>query len=383
MIMMGLRFTGEVPFSDVYIHSVIQAPDGRRMSKSLGTGIDPLDEIERHGADAVRFGLLAMSSSQDVRYSAEKVQQGQALANKLFNAARFVLLRIASMNGSPTHPESPTHPIELEALAAAPRPAAVEDRWILSRLQQVKADTAARIEDYDFSHAALGLYDFVYGELCDWYLEIVKPRLATDGPATAREDREALAATLLHVLRETVALAHPVIPFVTEELWSYLDGSGELLAGSRYPVADATLIDADAEIELERAIEAVTLVRGWRDSVSAPPGMLVRAAIDARGYEATAAILARLAHLDLAPGAAQSVASIAVPCGSIEVLSGEGLDFAAAQRRRAAVRERLGGEIARAQAKLDNVSFVQKAPAAVVEGERSKLARLRAELEAL
>ncbi|HXA53855.1 MAG TPA: valine--tRNA ligase, partial [Solirubrobacteraceae bacterium] len=282
MIMMGLRFTGEVPFAEVYIHSVIQAPDGRRMSKSLGTGIDPLDEIDRHGADAVRFGLLAMSSSQDVRYSAEKVRQGQALANKLFNATRFALLRIASMRGSPTHP------VALDAIEpgwAGPRPRAIEDRWILSRLQEIVADTAARIDDYDFSHAALGLYDFVYAELCDWYLEIVKPRLAGEprggaaqggagdrearvrtGSANAnqaasveRNDREALAATLLYVLRTTVALAHPVIPFVTEELWSHLDSSGGLLAGCPYPRADTSLIDRDAEIELERAIEAVAL----------------------------------------------------------------------------------------------------------------------------
>ncbi len=317
MIMMGLRFTGEVPFADVYIHSVIQAPDGRRMSKSLGTGIDPLDEIDRHGADAVRFGLLAMSSSQDVRYSAEKVRQGQALANKLFNATRFALLRIAGLPGveldelALAADQDPTRaggaPIQRApgSRALTPQPRTIEDRWILSRLQEILADTAARIEDYDFSHAALGLYDFVYAELCDWYLEIVKPRLATDrGSADAAaqgsdEDRQALAATLLYVLRCTVALAHPVIPFVTEELWSYLDGTGELLAGAPYPRADVSLIDRDAEIELERVVEAVTLVRGWRDSVNAPPGALVRARIDADGYESTAAILANLARLDL------------------------------------------------------------------------------------
>ena len=338
MIMMGLRFTGAVPFSEVYIHSVIQAPDGRRMSKSLGTGIDPLDEIARHGADAVRFGLLAMSSSQDVRYSAEKVRQGQALANKLFNAARFALLRIAGMD------RDPTRPIDLEAVVdrawdpgrVRSRSGPIEDRWILSRLQQVKADTAARIADYDFSHAALGLYDFVYGELCDWYLEAVKPRLAGDAPGGSgerdalpeggernplpeggeggqppgsSEEHEALAATLLHVLRETVALAHPVIPFVTEELWAFLDGSGELLAGSPYPTADETLIDPEVEIEMERAIEAVTLVRGWRDSVNAPPGRVVPARVNAKGYESTAAILAGLAHLDLSEsGGAEPVA---------------------------------------------------------------------------
>jgi valyl-tRNA synthetase len=407
MIMMGLRFTGSVPFAEVYIHSVIQAPDGRRMSKSLGTGIDPLQEIARHGADAVRFGLLAMSSSQDVRYSAEKVRQGQALANKLFNATRFALLRIAGMD------RDPTHPVGLGAVEPAPAGLrSIEDRWILSRLQQIKADTAARIEDYDFSHAALGLYDFVYAELCDWYLEIVKPRLASgaaaqgvasDGEArattlfsdpdqtaaAAREDREALAATLLYVLRETVALAHPVIPFVTEELWSYLDRSGELLAGSRYPRADASLIDRDVEIELERVIEAVTLVRGWRDSVNAPPGVLVRARIDARGYHSTAAILANLARLDLGDGAeagdagVPSVASISVPCGAVEVLSAEGLDLDAAKRRRTAARAKLEGEIARVEGKLANAGFVQRAPAEVVQGERAKLARLREELEAL
>jgi valyl-tRNA synthetase len=387
MIMMGLRFTGEVPFADVYIHSVIQAPDGRRMSKSLGTGIDPLQEIERHGADAVRFGLLAMSSSQDVRYSAEKVRQGQALANKLFNAARFVLLRIADVDGGgvpnvggpipsgvgPGGVPNVGGPIPNSLLR-------IEDRWILSRLQQVKADTAARIEDYDLSHAALGLYDFVYGELCDWYLEIVKPRLS---PESGGEERAALAATLLGVLRETVAVAHPVIPFVTEELWSYLDGSGELLAGARYPTADESLIDPGVEIELERAIEAVTLVRGWRDSVNAPPGMAVPARLDAQGYESTAAILAALAHLDLSPSDAEPVASIAVPCGTVEVLSADGLDFAAADRRRAAAREKLDGELARVQAKLADARFVQRAPAEVVDGERAKLARLRAELEAL
>jgi valyl-tRNA synthetase len=394
MIMMGLRFTGEAPFSDVYIHTVIQAPDGRRMSKSLGTGIDPLEEIDRHGADAVRFGLLAMSSSQDVRYSAEKVQQGQALANKLFNAARFVLLRIA---------EIPGVAIGADSIEPLPRPSAVEDRWILSRLQQIEGDTAARIADYDFSHAALGLYDFVYGELCDWYLELVKHRLASDGSGGSEEDRRALAATLLHVLRETVAMCHPVIPFVTEELWSYLEGaggSGGLLAGAEYPRCANELVDPEAEVSMERAIEAITLIRGWRDSVGARPGLIVPARLNARGYEATAAAVARLARLDLTcsedggvlggkgetpsgGGASAPVASVSIPGGTVEVLSAEGLDLQAAENRRAAARERLQAEIGRVRAKLANEGFVAKAPAAVVDGERTKLAHLQAELGAL
>jgi valyl-tRNA synthetase len=376
MIMMGLRFAGEVPFAEVYIHSVIQAPDGRRMSKSLGTGIDPLDEIDRHGADAVRFGLLAMSSSQDVRYSAEKVQQGQALANKLFNAARFVLLRLPASLGAEA----------LQRLQPAPQPRTVEDRWILSRLQQIKVDTAARIEDYDFSHAALGLYDFVYGELCDWYLELVKHRLPDREDGRDLEaDREALAATLLYVLRETVALSHPVIPFVTEELWSYLDGSGELLAGAAFPKGQQALTDIEAEVAVARAIEAITLIRGWRDSVKARPGLIVQARLHAQGYEATAASVARLARLDLevSTDGAQPIASVAVPGGTLEVFSHEGLDLGAAERRREAERERLQAEVLRVQAKLANEGFVAKAPAAVVEGERTKLAHLQTELEAL
>jgi valyl-tRNA synthetase len=402
MIMMGLELTGEAPFSDVYIHSVIQAPDGRRMSKSLGTGIDPLEEIDRHGADAVRFGLLAMSSTQDVRYSAEKVQQGQALANKLFNAARFALTRIHASLGSQA------------ALAVQPvaSPRTVEDRWILSRLAQVEADTAARIEGYDFSHAALGLYDFVYGELCDWYLELVKHRLPDrveggeqvsgregaeegfEGPHAeeeledpyAEEERQALAATLLFVLRETVAMSHPVIPFVTEELWAYLDGTGGLLVGASYPRSQDALIDLEAEVVLERLIEAVTLVRGWRDSVGARAGLIVPARLCADGYEPTAALLARLARLELseeAPTDGACVASIPIPGGTVEVLSGEGLDLGAAERRRAAAREKLLAEIDRVQGKLSKPGFVEKAPAAVVEAERERLEHLRAELQSL
>jgi valyl-tRNA synthetase len=389
MIMMGLELTGEVPFSDVYIHSVIQAPDGRRMSKSLGTGIDPLQEIDRHGADAVRFGLLAMSSTQDVRYSAEKIQQGQALANKLFNAARFALTRIHASLGAQA----------ARSLRPAALPSTVEDRWILSRLAQVERDTAARIESYDFSHAALCLYDFVYGELCDWYLELIKPRLpdreqdGEEAPGQPHgeevhegQDRTRLAATLLFVLRETVAMAHPLIPFVTEELWSYLDGGDGLLVGASYPRPQDSLIDLEAEVVLERMIETVTLVRGWRDSVGARAGLIVSARLRADGYDATAPLLARLARLELShdsAGDGAPVASIPVPGGTVEVLSGDGLDLGAAERRRTAAREKLLVEIDRVQGKLSKPGFVEKAPAAVVEGERERLAQLRAELGAL
>ncbi len=362
MIMMGLEFTGEVPFSDVYVHSVILAPDKRRMSKSLGNGVDPLEEIDRHGADAVRFGLLAMSSTQDVPYSAEKIAQGQALANKLFNASRFVLLRVAP-----------------DALPA-PTTAAIEDRWILSRLTRIELELVRRIDAYDFSHAAHALYDFVYRELCDWYLELVKGRLTGDG-----EDRSAVSQTLLHVLRETLALAHPLIPFVTEEVWSHVRRSGEgLLAGARFPAADESLLDPEAEAALDRAIAATQAVRGWRDEVGIKPKAIVAVRVAADGYDDVAPLVARMARLRLAPEAtADALAAVPVPGGSFEVLAGEGVDLTAHDGRQAKRRAELEAEIARAAGKLANPGFVAQAPPAVVQAQRDRIAGLEAELTAL
>jgi len=388
MVMMGLRFTGEIPFSDVYVHSIIQAPDGRRMSKSLGTGIDPLDLIEggprppvfsgggdfpAYGADAVRFGLLAMSSTQDVRFSEEKIQQGQALANKLYNATRFVALRVeADPSG---------------ASAPAPRPRTVEDRWILSRLQAIEAETQERIDGFDFAKAALGLYDFVYGELCDWYLELVKPRLGDDADP---DERAALGATLLLVLRETIATAHPIIPFVTEELWEllgYTEAEG-LLGAGRLPEPDDALRDPDAEAAMKRAIEAIKALRTWRDSVGVKAGAIVPGVLRATGYEQTAARIAGLARFAFTEPEAgrdgeQPVATIAIPGGAVDVLASDAVDLEAAEERLAKACEALASEIARAESKLANERFVARAPEAVVAAERDKLARLREEFAAL
>ena len=360
MIMMGLEFVHEVPFHDVYVHSVIQAPDGRRMSKSLGTGIDPLDEIERHGADAVRFGLLAMSSSQDVKYSPEKVQQGQQLANKLWNASRFVLLAVR------------------EGVEPAFRPERVEDRWIVSRLQRAKRELADDLDAFDFSHAALGLYDFVYGELCDWYLEMVKPRIYDESA-----DREALSATLLHVLAETLELAHPTIPFVTEEIWRFLPGVEGLLAGREASGFEPTWVDQEAEEQVGRAIAAVRALRGWRERVEVRPGDFVPARMDADGYDETLPTVARLARFELGRDGGDPVATVPIPGGAVEVLAGGGFDPAAAERRRAEQRARIEGEIGQVEAKLANRGFVDNAPPDVVQAQRDRLARLRAELEEL
>ena len=352
MVMMGLEFTGDVPFADVYVHSVIQAPDGRRMSKSLGTGIDPLDEIDTHGADAVRFGLLAMSSTQDVRYSSEKVRQGQALANKLFNAARYVLGNVVAST-------------EPEAL-----PATIQDRWILSRLQEAKAQFDANVAAFDFAKASLGLYDFVYGELCDWYLEFNK----------GREYDHDLSATMLHVLRETLLLAHPIIPFVTEELWSHVPGAEDLLATQRATGPDDGLRDPDAEARVGAVIAAVTALRSWRDDAGIKPGQVLPARLD--GLDGDAELVARMARLDLEADG-ETTAAVPFAGGTVEIRAGALVDPAEEERKREAERERLRGEIARAESKLANEGFVAKAPGHLVTAEREKLDRLRRELDAL
>jgi valyl-tRNA synthetase len=253
-------------------------------------------------------------------------------------------------------------------------PAAVEDRWILSRLARAQASVRGRIEAYDFAHAALSLYDFVYGELCDWYLELIKPRLRAGEPD--------LAATVLHVLTETLALAHPLIPFVTEEIWSYVPGAEGLLAArvSERPVGST---DEEAEATVGRMIEAVQALRGWRESTDVKPSAELQARFAAEGYDGTVEHIARLGRLAWVQEPAEAVASVAVPGGAIEILPSDALDTEAASRRDEARRATLQSEIKRSEGKLANEGFVAKAPAEIVQAERDKLARLRAELDAL
>jgi valyl-tRNA synthetase len=349
MIMTGIEFAGDVPFRDVYVHSVIQARDGRRMSKSLGTGIDPLEEIERHGADALRFGLLAMSSTQDVRFSDAKVQQGADLANKLWNASRLILLNVAAVD-------------------AAPRQLGVEDRWILSRLEQTIASVTAKLEEFDFAHAVQEAYAFFWSELCDWYLEIVKPRLY--------EGEEEVSATLLWVLERLLALLHPIMPFVTEEIWSYHPSRRGHLVVHPFPQRDDSLRDAEAEAELRSAIELTRRLRAWRDLVEAPAATVLSAQAEgAEPYE----FVGRLSRFAFGEDGGDPVATV----GPVKILSSAEIDAEAIGARLDARRQELRAEVARAEGKLGNDKFVARAPVEVVEEERQKLQRYRAELEEL
>jgi len=361
MVMFGIELTGELPFTDVNIHAVIQAPDGRRMSKSLGTGIDPSDLIDAYGADALRFGLLAMSSGQDVRFNEERVKQGRDLANKLWNASRLVLLRMADVTPDPRAAET------------------VEDRWIVSRLERLTERVTGQLDGFRFSHAALDLYEAFWSELCDWYLELAKPRLYAEG------ENEAVSAVLLHALERTLALLHPVMPFVTEEIWSLMPGERGLLAVADWPEADESLFDAESEAQLGRLVEAVTALRRYREEVGAKPSALVRVQLVADGYEDLGTHLARLARLELggADDDGDVLATLPIPGGAVQVLPSEAFDPAEARRRIEAKRGTLQQEVERAERKLANQGFVAKAPAEVVAEERRKLAEYREALARL
>jgi valyl-tRNA synthetase len=349
MIMTGLEFPGAVPFRDVYVHSVIQARDGRRMSKSLGTGIDPLEEIDVHGADALRFGLLAMSSTQDVRFSDAKVQQGRDLANKLWNASRLILLNVADV-------------------PPAPRPTCVEDRWILSRLERTIGSVTEKLETYDFAHAVQEAYSFFWRDLCDWYLEIVKPRLY-DG-------EEDVSATLLYALERVLALLHPTMPFVSEEIWSFHPGRRGHLAIHAFPDSDGSLLDDTAEADVEEGIRLTQRLRAWRDLAGVPVGATLPAVVD--GAEPPD-FVARLSRFQFDGDGAEPVASV----GPVRVLDSEALDAKAVAERLEKRREEVRAEVERGERKLGNDGFVAKAPAVVVEEEREKLERYRMELAEL
>jgi valyl-tRNA synthetase len=297
-----------------------------------------------------------------VRYSLEKVRQGQALTNKLWNASRLVLLRVEDVDGS------------------EPRPETVEDRWILSRLERATERITALYESFELSRAALDLYDVFWNEFCDWFLELAKPRLYDEDA-----DRAALSATLLWALERVLVLMHPIMPFVTEEVWSHLPGERGLLAAHQWPEVDPERIDEDAEAVLGRTIDAVTALRRYRDEVGVPAASTLRGRLAAEGYGDTVEQVARLARFELdgADANGDPLASVAVPGGAVQVLASEAIDSEGLERRRSARRAELEHEIARAEGKLQNERFVEGAPGEVVDAEREKLARFREELERL
>jgi len=313
MIWTGLEALGEIPFTDSIIHSTVLAVDGRRMSKSLGTGIDPMEPIQEYGADATRYGLLKISSTQDVRFSYGAIEEGRKLANKLWNVARLIL----------QHAEGVTP-------ALAPRE--LEERWILARIDAARAELEDQWSRFDFASSTDTLYHLVFDDFCDWYAEAIKPRLYDD-------DREAVA-TALAALERLLALLHPVMPHVTEEIWSQLPGREARLIVSPWPEPDDRH-GADAG-SLDRVQEAARIFR--------------RSGVEVElGSDDERRIFAAVVKPERARVGDNREAEIA----------------------------RLLKEVARAEGMLANERFVSNAPPEVVAAEREKLERYRRELAAL
>jgi valyl-tRNA synthetase len=311
MIFSGLELMGDVPFRDVVIHSLVHAPTGGRMSKSLGTGMNPIAQIEAHGADATRYGLMKMASSQDVSFSETAIEEGRKLANKLWNASRLL--------------------IQAGVTEAVERPASVEERWILARLSATQRAYEENLGRFDFAHLVGELYRLTFDDFCDWYLEAIKPRIY-GGDAGA-------LATAAAALERLLKLLHPVMPHVTEEIWSYLPEREARLIVTPWPeVGDESEADALARVQ-----EAATIFRR--------SGVLPKLAGDEKR------IFDAVVRPDRAPVAGN---------GNVEQ-----------------ERDRLRKEIARAEKMLANDGFVANAPAEVVEAEREKLERYRRELDAI
>jgi valyl-tRNA synthetase len=308
MIWTGLELMGDVPFTDVIIHSTILASDGRRMSKSLGTGVDPLDLIAKHGADATRYGLLKMSSTQDVRFTEGPLEEGRKLANKLWNVSRLLLQ---------------------DRVEPDLRPRELEERWILARLDATRSELEQAWSAFDFSHSVQSLYRLTFDDFCDWYAEAIKPRL--------RERDEDAAATALAALERLLALLHPVMPHVTEEIWSQFHESRLVVSPWPQP-EESYAADANA---LQPVQEAAAMFRR--------SGVVVELAGDEKR------IFDAVVRPERARGNGNAAAEI----------------------------ERLRGEVERGERMLANEKFVTNAKPEVVEAEREKLARYRRELDAL
>ena len=366
MIFTALEFTDENPFKDVLIHGLVRDADGRKMSKSLGNGVDPLEVIDKYGADAMRFMLSTGSSpGQDLRFRWEKVEQARNFANKIWNASRFALMNLEGV----TYDE-----IDIQTKLGT------ADKWILHRLNETVRDVTRLIDVYEFGETGRLLYNFIWDDLCDWYIEFAK--LSLYG-----EDAEAKRATqsvLAYVLDRTQRLIHPFMPFISEEIWQHLPHEGETITLASWPVYDAALESPEAVREMELLMDMIHSVRNIRAEVNVPMSKKVELAVNAAG-EAELAILLRneefiqrfcgTSKLEIGSGMpAPDKAMTAIVTGAELYLPLAGLiDISQEIARLEKELQTLVGEVQRVEKKLANEGFVAKAPAKVIEEERAKM----------
>ncbi|MFC1944415.1 valine--tRNA ligase [Chloroflexota bacterium] len=384
MIIMGLENTGQVPFSSVYLHGLIRDEHGDKMSKSRGNVVDPMEAVERYGADALRFSLTAGSApGSDMKLSRQRLEGGRNFANKLWNAARFVISEVARADTPP------------EPLAGRPGPGApAEDRWILSRLNRLVSDVEGLLGGFDLGEAAGRIHDFIWADYCDWYIEIAKIRLRD--PLGG----QSLLPVLVGVLETTLRLLHPVMPFITEEIWQGLTG---LLPGRRpdsvmvapYPRPHMEAVDIGAEEEMEAVVEVVRSIRNARAQAGVEAGKFIEAAVLAgdrkpalSAHAETIARLARTRPLSIIGVGEDPPAwngpKVIVLRGMEVLLPAEALvDLEAERRGLAAEMEVCRSQIARIERHLGEEAFLSKAPAAIIEKERRRLEEQKEKLEKL
>ncbi len=380
MVMMGLHFQGEPPFKDVFLHGLIRDADGVKMSKSRGNGVDPQEIVDKYGADALRFMLVASTTpGTDLVFSEERVAGYRAFANKLWNATRFSLMNLGDGAGA----------LQASADAADPSATSLPDRWILSRTVSVVERFERDMSKFRFDEAAQGLYQFIWHEFCDWYLEMAKVALNADEPHARRETRATLLATLEIVLRAL----HPVMPFLTEELWSRLPGDRDLLALAPFAAAQDEWRNDDVEAAVRTVQGVVTEVRRLRAEIGVEPRKKIQLVLIAESEErrhelaAAESLVRSLAGCkevrivaDDDPVADRVVGVV----GDIQVLIPlEDVDLARERARLKKVLDRAIGELAGIDGRLTNQGFLAKAPEQVVAKSRQRQAELIAERQRL
>ena len=371
MIFSGLAYTGKKPFSDVLIHGLVRDAQGRKMSKSLGNGIDPLDLVEKYGADALRFALATGNSpGNDMRFSDEKIEAARNFGNKIWNAARFVLMNLDI------------------AEAALPQAGELrlEDRWILSRFNRLAGEVQLNLDRYEIGMALTKLYDFMWDVFCDWYIELVKPRLNERGSVS----NLAAQQVLCHVLGGTMKLLHPFMPFITEEIWQKLPHEGESIMISEYPSEKPELAFAAEEARMERLIAAIQAIRNRRAEMNVPPSRKAKVYIQTEDTEtfseATAIFFVKLASASEVEvcraydGELSKAVQIVTEKARIFIPLADMIDLDKERQRLEKERENAISEISRVKGKLENENFVSRAPEAVVNAEREKLAKYEEKL---
>ena len=371
MIFSALEYTGQVPFDTVLIHGLVRDAQGRKMSKSLGNGIDPLEIIDQYGADALRFTLATGNSpGNDMRFSDEKVEASRNFANKIWNAARFILMNLD----------------ENEYAPYVPKNLAIEDKWILSKYNDLVKDVTDSLEKFELGLAVQKLYDFIWDVFCDWYIEIAKIRLNGEC-ATAKAT---VKAVLVYVMSNTLKLLHPFMPFITEEIWQTLPHDGDSIMISDWPVFTDELSFKADEAEMEKVMTAIKAVRNRRAEMNVPPSKKAKIFIET-SYENTfsegANFFVRLAsasEVEIVKGYENDEAvAIITEDARLFIPLDELVDFKAELERLEKEKAGVLKEIAFVSGKLNNEKFVAKAPEALVNEQREKLAKYKEKLAML